>query len=215
LADTHATTHIPNTLEPLTDYDLLVVLLAAAGPSAPERAARLLAHYGSLHTLAQTPFAALEPIAGLSADQLLPLTAALQLHQRLEAEAKATHPTINGAEDAARLLGDMRSLLQEQVRLILLGLNSRVLATPTVYIGTLHGTVIRTAEIFREAMLRNCPAFILAHNHPSGDPTPSPEDLELTRTLIAAGKLLDIQLLDHLILAESGWCSLKQQGLAF
>ncbi|HEX2908887.1 MAG TPA: DNA repair protein RadC [Phototrophicaceae bacterium] len=214
MADTHATTHIPNTLEPLTDHDLLVVLLAAA-PNAPERAARLLAHYGSLHTLAQTPAAALETVAGLSTEMLRPLTAAFQLHQRLEAEAKTAHPAINSAEDAARLLGDMRSLLQEQVRLILLDLNRRVLATPTVYIGTLHGTVIRTAEIFREPLLRNCPAFVLAHNHPSGDPAPSPEDLELTRTLIAAGKLLDIQLLDHLILAESGWCSLKQQGLAF
>jgi DNA repair protein RadC len=74
--------------------------------------------------------------------------------------------------------------------------------------------VVRVAEIFREAITRNCPAIILAHNHPSGDALPSPEDVQLTRTLSSAGRLLDIHLVDHLIIGQNGWSSLRDLGLA-
>ncbi|MEO8398056.1 MAG: JAB domain-containing protein, partial [Chloroflexota bacterium] len=73
-------------------------------------------------------------------------------------------------------------------------------------------SVLRIAEIYREAIARNCPSIILAHNHPSGDPTPSPEDIELTRTLATAGRLLDITLVDHLIIGQQQWVSLREQG---
>src|SRR5690606_7967356 len=98
---------------------------------------------------------------------------------------------------------------------ILLDSNRRVQTITTVYIGTVNASLLRVSEIFREAVVRNCPAIILAHNHPSGDPTPSPEDIELTRTLITAGKLLDVALLDHIIIGASEWSSLKELGLAF
>ena len=109
----------------------------------------------------------------------------------------------------------MSLLRQEHVRAILLDLNRRVIAIPTIYIGTLNASVLRVSEIFREAIARNSPAFILVHNHPAGEPSPSPEDIELTHTLIAAGKLLDIAVIDHLIISQRGWSSIKQLGLAF
>ena len=88
----------------------------------------------------------------------------------------------------------------------------RVIAAPTIYIGTINTSVLRIAEVYREAITRNSPAIILAHNHPSGDPTPSPEDIELTRTLVNAGRLLDITLVDHVIIGQQRWVSLREQG---
>jgi DNA repair protein RadC len=97
----------------------------------------------------------------------------------------------------------------------LLDNSRRVIAIPTVYIGTVNTSILRVSEIFREAILRNSPAIIMVHNHPGGNPMPSPEDINLTRTMIAAGELLDIQLIDHLIIAQDGWKSLRELGLGF
>ena len=98
---------------------------------------------------------------------------------------------------------------------MLLDSGRRVVATPTIYIGTLNASMLRVAEVFREAIARNSPAIILAHNHPSGDPSPSPEDVELTRVLDAAAHLLDIALVDHVIIGHQRWTSLRALGLGF
>jgi len=84
-----------------------------------------------------------------------------------------------------------------------------------VYIGSLNASHIRVGEVFREAVRRSCAALIVAHNHPSGDPTPSPEDVEVTRQLVEAGNLLDIELLDHLIIGRQRFISLRERGLGF
>lgn len=210
--------HPENPLHRAADADLLAMLLRAGGcPSeqAAQAAFHLLSYLGNLPAVMRVSTARLEQITGLPETHLLPLFAALELGRRLYSFNNGECPIVQGAEDAAQLIGDMAQLLQEHVRLILLDTHNRVVAMPTLYIGTLHGAVIRVSEILREAVMRNSPAFILAHNHPSGDPAPSPEDIELTRMVIAAGKLLDIQLLDHLIISERGWLSLRQQGLAF
>ena len=103
----------------------------------------------------------------------------------------------------------------ENVRVLLLDINRRVIAAPTVYIGTLTTSVLRASEIYREAIVRGSAMLILAHNHPSGDPTPSPEDVEMTRSLAAAGRLLDIALVDHLIIGRGKWVSLREMGFSF
>lgn len=198
-----------------SDAEVLAALLQEDSTASPSQAAYILKHYGSLAGLVNVPLQELQQTVRLPGKQIMVLTAALEIARRLNGYGERSNGTVNTAADAAYLLADMRHLQQEHVRLILLDTNHHVLAVPTVYVGTLHGTVVRPAEVFRAVMVQNCPAFILAHNHPAGDPTPSPEDVALTRTLIAAGKLLDIQLLDHLIIAEQGWRSLKQQGLAF
>ncbi|MEO0563799.1 MAG: JAB domain-containing protein, partial [Chloroflexota bacterium] len=117
--------------------------------------------------------------------------------------------------DAANYAMSMRYLTQEHVRLLLLDNQSRLLASPTVYIGTNNTSVLRVSELFREAITRNSPAMVIVHNHPSGDPDPSPEDVNFTRDAVAAGKLLDIQVIDHIIIGERDWCSLRQMGLGF
>jgi DNA repair protein RadC len=176
---------------------------------------RLLKRYGGLHELAQTTASELAKTQDLSATQIMRLVSALEIGKRAAAYREGEQPQIQTAHDAACLVQDMAHLRQEQARVILLDNQRCVVAIPTVYIGTVNTTVLRVAEVYREAITRNCPAIILVHNHAAGDHQPSPEDVDLTRTLIAAGNLLDIQLLDHLIVSQYGWVSLKEMGLAF
>jgi DNA repair protein RadC len=90
-----------------------------------------------------------------------------------------------------------------------------VQAIPTVYVGSLNTAVIRVGEVFKEAIRWNSPAVIIAHNHPSGDPTPSPEDVQVTRQIVEAGQLLDIEVLDHLVIGQNRYISLRERGLGF
>ena len=109
----------------------------------------------------------------------------------------------------------MSHLDQEHLRTVLLDTKNRVQAICTVYIGSLNSSLIRVGEIFKEALKRNSAALIVVHNHPSGDPTPSPEDVLVTREIIAAGKLLDVEVLDHLVIGHGHFVSLRERGLGF
>jgi DNA repair protein RadC len=201
----------------LSSAELLAIILrtGTAEENVLHLAERLLAHYNGLHGLAQAMPADLQQMKGLGAAKIAQILAALEIGKRLMTYRPGERPIINSAADAARLVLDMNHLPQEHVRVILLDSMRRVVAITTVYIGTINASVLRVSEIYREAVTRNCPAMILAHNHPAGDANPSPEDIELTRTLIAAGQLLDIVLLDHLVIGHHGWASLKEMGLAF
>jgi DNA repair protein RadC len=112
-------------------------------------------------------------------------------------------------------MSEMMFLEQEHLRLILLDTRNRVLSTPTIYIGSLNTSVIRIGELFRAAIKENAAAFIIVHNHPSGDPSPSPEDINVTRQVAQSGKLLDIDLLDHIVIGRQRYVSLKERGLGF
>ncbi len=201
----------------LSTAELLAIILrtGTAEENVLHLCQRFLAHFDGLQGLAQATPADLQQIHGLGEAKVTQIVAALEIGRRLVAYTPQERPVIDNAADAARLLMDMGHLQQEHVRVMLLDMNRRVMATPTVYIGTLNASVLRVSEIFREAVTRNSPAIIVAHNHPSGDPSPSPEDIEITRTLIAAGKLLDIIVVDHLIIGRQEWRSLKNLGLAF
>ena len=109
----------------------------------------------------------------------------------------------------------MMLLEQEQLRTVLLDSRNRVISIPTVYIGSLNHTAVRVGEVFREAIRANAAAMIVVHNHPSGDPTPSPDDVQITRMIVEAGKLLHIDVLDHMIIGRQRWISLKERGLGF
>jgi len=92
---------------------------------------------------------------------------------------------------------------------------NQVLAVPRVYKGNVNTSLIKVGELFKEAVRENCPALVVVHNHPSGDPTPSPEDIKVTEQIVKAGKLLDIEVLDHLIIGQQRYISLKERGLGF
>ncbi|MEL7235562.1 MAG: DNA repair protein RadC, partial [Chloroflexota bacterium] len=193
----------------LSTAELLAILLRTGTESENviRLAERILSHFGGLHGLAKTHPAQLMKIHGLGEAKVTQIAAAVEIGNRLAATMPAERTAIRSAKDAARLVMDMRYLSQEHVRLILLDSNSRVIAMPTVYIGTLNASVLRISEIFREAITRNSPAIILIHNHPDGSPDPSPEDIDLTRSVVNAGALLDIHVVDHLIIGDRDWRS--------
>jgi DNA repair protein RadC len=142
--------------------------------------------------------------------------AALELGRRYASPSATDAPHIQGPSDAAHILiPTMATLEQEHLRVMLLNTKNRVLAVHEVYKGSVSASLVRVGEVFREAIRRNAPAIIVAHNHPSGDPSPSPEDIHVTRRLAEAGRLLDIELLDHLIIGDGRWVSLRERGVSF
>ena len=112
-------------------------------------------------------------------------------------------------------MAEMSLLEQEHLRVVLLDTRNFVQRIVTVYIGSLNSAVVRVGELFRPAVKDNAAALIIAHNHPSGDPSPSPEDIRVTREVVKAGQLLDIQILDHIIIGRGRFVSLKERGLGF
>ena len=182
----------------------------------PDLALRLLATFPTLRDLVNAVPFELQEVKGIGPGRAAVIKAAFELGRRLMLYAPDERPQIRAPADAANLLMCEMSLLeQEQFRVMLLDTRNRVLATPTVYAGSLNSAMVRVGEVFREAIRQNSAAIIVAHNHPSGDPSPSPEDVNVTREIIRAGQLLDIEVLDHLIIGQQHFVSLKERGLAF
>ncbi|MCH8065503.1 MAG: DNA repair protein RadC [Chloroflexi bacterium] len=202
----------------ISNSELLAILLRTGGEkeSALAMASRLLATFNGLAGLARSSFAALCAQRGLGEAKAAQIQAALELGKRLVAAQPEERPVIRSADDVARLLqGEMGLLDQEHMRVLLLNTRNQVLAANDVYRGNVHTAVVRIGELFREALRHNAPAIILAHNHPSGDPQPSPDDVAMTKQVIEAGELLDVEVLDHVVISHGGFVSMKQQGLAF
>ena len=142
--------------------------------------------------------------------------AALEIGRRLLIAGVDERPQIKSPADVANLLLlEMGHLDQEHLRTVLLDTKNRVQQIATIYIGSVNSAQVRIGEVFRDAIRRNSAAMIVAHNHPSGDPSPSPEDILVTRQIVEAGKLLDIDVLDHLILGNNRYVSLRERGLGF
>ncbi|MCD6290299.1 MAG: DNA repair protein RadC [Anaerolineae bacterium] len=202
----------------LSTGELLAIILRVGvhGESVLQVANRLLARYGGLAGLARASFTDLCAERGVGEAKAAQLKAALELGRRLLVASPQERPQVKSPADAANLLSlDMGMLEQEEMRVILLDTRNRVLAIETVYRGSLNSAVVRIGELFRAAIRSNCAAVILAHNHPSGDPSPSPEDIHLTRDAVRAGRLLGIEVLDHLIIGQGQYVSLKERGLGF
>ena len=197
----------------LSTTELLAILLG--NPHQLHDAAALLAAYEDLVGVARAPLSELQQQPGIGASTAARIKAALEMGIRLTVERSQPHQVRSPADAANLLLPEMGLLEQEQLRTILLDSKNRVVAIPTIYVGSVNTTMIRVGELFREAIRRQCPSIILVHNHPSGDPTPSPEDVAVTRQTVDAGKLLDVELLDHLVLGRGVWVSMKERGLGF
>ena len=198
--------------------ELLAIILrtGAHGENVLRLAERLLARFGNLAGLAQATLAEMQEVKGIGEAKAVEIKAALEIGRRLTLSAPDERVRITSPGDAANLLmSEMTLLDQEHLRLVLLDTRNRVLRTPTVYIGSLNTSVVRVGELFRYAIRENAAAMIVAHNHPSGDPAPSPEDINVTREIVRAGKLLDVDVLDHIIIGRQRYVSLKERGLGF
>jgi DNA repair protein RadC len=202
----------------LSEAELLAIILRSGmrGEYVVNLSTRLLVKYGGLLGLARAKFSDVASIKGLGPAKTCQLMAAMELGRRLMIASPQQRPQITSPADAANLLMlEMSRLEQEQLRVLLLDTKNYVMAVHTLYMGNANTTIIRVGEVFREAVRENTTALILVHNHPSGDPTPSPEDVQVTRRIIEAGRLLDIEVLDHLVIGHQRYVSLKERGLAF
>lgn len=203
----------------LNNAELVAILLRSgvAGENAINVAMRILAEFDGLAGLARAGYAELCDQRGLNHAKSSEIMAALELGRRIASLAPEERSQISCPQDAASLLiAEMEPLVQENLVVLLLNTRNQVVARRTIYIGTVNSSAVRPAEVLRPAIRENAPSIIVAHNHPSGDPTPSPEDISVTRDLIAAGKLMDIELLDHLVIGHGGrFTSLKEKRLGF
>jgi len=202
----------------LSTAELLAIILrtGSARQSVLNLASSLLARHGGLSGLARLSFADLVRERGVGEAKAAEMQATFQLALRLNALQPEERPFVRSPEDVNALLGGEMALLdQERLRVLLLNTRNQVLAVNEVYKGSVSTALVRTAELFREAVRQNAPSVILVHNHPSGDPSPSPDDVVMTKQAIEAGTVLGIELLDHVIIGDRRYASLKQLGLAF
>lgn len=202
----------------LTDSELLAILLriGVQGENVVALSQRLLREYGGLTGLVRVPLDELCRTRGMGEAKAVQIKAALEIGRRLLLAEPDQRLQVRTPSDlASPLMLEMAGLEQENLKVILLNSKNQVLKMYTCYVGTINSSQLRIAEIFREAIRQNAAGIIMAHNHPSGDPTPSPEDVRVTEEIIAAGKMLELDLLDHLIIGHQRFVSLRERRLGF
>jgi DNA repair protein RadC len=172
--------------------------------------------HGGLAELASATPPELEALPGVGSARAAQLAAAFELGRRAMVEWPSRRLVVRAPRDLAdRLVPEMGRLEREELRVALLNAKNVVLAIETVYRGNVSTALVRVGELFRDAVRRHAAGLIVVHNHPSGDPSPSPDDLHLTAEVIAAGRLLDVSVLDHLIVGHDAFVSLRDRGVGF
>jgi DNA repair protein RadC len=203
----------------LSDVELLAVLFmgSGAGKTNPVALAQeLICTFGNWRELQQATLDELADVPHLGRTRAAQVQAVLELTRRILLAPPGDRLQVKSPHDIAQLLmADMGHLDQEELRVVLLDTKNRVQTIHTVYRGSLNTSLVRIGEVFKQAIRRNSAALIVCHNHPSTDPTPSPEDVLVTRQIVSAGAMLDIDVLDHLIICEGRFISMRERGLGF
>jgi len=200
----------------LSEIELLAILLGTGSPetTALELASLILVRFKNLRLLLDATVEELSEIKGVGPAKASQVKAALELARRLSHVTGSPRPVIKSPEDAARLvMEEMRHLDREHFRALLLNTRNQVIANDKVSVGTLNSSAVHPRELFRNAIKRSAASVILIHNHPSGDATPSKEDLDITGRLCEAGKIIGIEVLDHIIIGDNKFTSFKAEGL--
>lgn len=200
----------------LGNSELLAILLRTGSQkqSALRLAEQLLEQQGGLAGLGSATAEDIEQVKGIGDAKATTILAAIELGRRVAFLANGEKPVIRSPEDvAALLLPRFRYEKREHFLAVLLSTKNHVMKTAVISVGSLNASIVHPRELFREAINAHCASVILAHNHPSGDPTPSPEDISLSRKMREAGQLLDIPVLDHVILGDGNFVSLKEKGM--
>lgn len=200
----------------LTDAELLAIMLRTGTPeaSALELAAHTINFFGGLTQLVRAGVEELSSIKGIGPAKAAQVKAAMELGRRAALSRAGERPRVSSPEDAALLvMEEMRHLDREHFCALFLNTKNQVIAREKISVGTLNSSTVHPRELFKGAVLKSAAALILVHNHPSGDPTPSREDLEVTRRLREAGEIMGIEVLDHIIIGDNKFTSLKAKGL--
>lgn len=194
----------------LSDAEVLALVLAGNTMLSEH----LLSSFGSLRALKKATVADLMRVPGIGRRKAYAVQSALELGARLLEEPFVLGSQVRSPRDGAQLLkAALAHLDHEEFWVLILNTKNRLIARQCLYRGTVNTTTIRVSEVFREAVRHNAPAILIGHNHPSAETVPSPEDIELTRTLVEASQQLDIALLDHIVVGASGYCSIRELGL--
>lgn len=198
----------------LSNRELLAIILRVGTrqQSALGLADEVLTHFGSLRDLRDARCEELQAIEGIGLAKATQILAALELGRRVQASVRVPDMIRTPQDVADLLMEELRYLDREVMRLLILDTKNQVIATPTVSVGILDASMVHPREIFKDCIRRSAASVIIVHNHPSGDPTPSANDIEVTRRLRRAGEILGIDVLDHIIIGDNRFVSLKQEG---
>ncbi|MFT8363471.1 MAG: DNA repair protein RadC [Sporolactobacillus sp.] len=200
----------------LTNQELLAIVLQSGlrNESVLQLAQRLINHFGSLPALSEASVEELEMVKGIGAAKAAVIAASCELGRRMLRPAIAERYTIHSPEDGANyVMEDMRLLSQEHFVVLFLNTKNQVIHKTTIFVGSLNASIVHPREVFKEAVRRSAASIICFHNHPSGDPTPSREDGDVTRRLVSCGRMLGVDVLDHIVIGDRKFVSLKQKGL--
>lgn len=202
----------------LSTAELIAILLRTGieGMNAVQLAQGLLNEMGGLSGLHRESYDSLCGCRGIGPAKAAQVKAAIELGRRLAIATPEERPALNSPDEAAAVvMYEMSALEQEHLRVLLLNTRNQLIRIVEIYHGSLNASLIRVGEVFRDAVRGNAAGIIVVHNHPSGDPSPSPEDVAVTRAIVQAGQLLDIEVLDHLVIGKNRYVSMKSRGLGF
>jgi DNA repair protein RadC len=202
--------------EALSNAELLAILLrtGSRSESVLHLSERLLIEAEGLKNLLDMSLQEMTMLHGIGLAKAIQIKAALELGRRVASFAKESRYVIRSPKDAAHyLMEEMRLLKKEHFVCLFLNMKNQVIGKETIFIGSLNSSIVHPREIFRSAVKRSSASIICLHNHPSGDPTPSPEDIQVTKRLFEAGEIMGIELLDHVIIGDLDYVSLKERGL--
>lgn len=199
----------------LSNQELLAILLGSGTreESVMTLANRVLMHFEGLNLLTDATIEELVAIKGIGNAKGVLLLSAIELGKRMNQYRPNEKYTIRSPDDGANyVMEEMRTLKQEHFVVLFLNTKNQVIHRQTIFIGSLNASIVHPREVFREAVKRSAASIIVAHNHPSGDPAPSQEDIHVTKRLTECGKMIGIELLDHLIIGDRKFVSLKEKG---
>lgn len=199
----------------LSNQELIAIMLRTGTrqESVLHLANRVLHHFEQIQQLKDASVEELTSINGIGQAKAVQLMAAVELGRRLSSKQTDAKFTIRSPKDAASyLMADMTSLKQEHFVVLFLNIKNQVLHKQTIFVGSLNASIVHPREIFREAVRRSAASIVCAHNHPSGNPAPSPEDIAVTKRLMEAGSIVGIELLDHIIIGDHQFISLNEKG---
>lgn len=199
----------------LSNQEILAILLGSGtkNESVMDLSNRVLMHFEGLKLLSEATIEELIAIKGIGNAKGVVILAALELGRRIQQYKPEEYFFVRSPEDGADyVMEEMRSLNQEHLVVLFLNTKNQIIHRQTIFVGSLNASIVHPREIFREALKRSAASIICAHNHPSGDPAPSQEDIHVTRRLVEAGKIMGIELLDHLVIGNHSFTSLKEKG---
>ncbi|HCF49795.1 MAG TPA: hypothetical protein DER60_05910 [Syntrophomonas sp.] len=199
----------------LDDHELIAIILGMGTTkiNALDLARQIMIKYRTLRRLKEASLEELMSERGIGMAKAVSIKAAIELGRRL-ALSQESKPVITSPEDVKTLvMEDMRYLDREHFKVIYLDRKGGIIVTEDISVGGLHSSMAHPREVFKNAVKRSAASIILVHNHPSGDPHPSNEDMETTRRLVEAGQIVGIEVLDHVIIGDNKYCSMKSRGL--